>query len=352
MRIDPALVVEAGVAAAGLGVWLLAYWGALVHTRSRPIAAPSAPTQEFGGPESPAVVSLITGRWELTEDAAESTLIDLAARRILEFRQPGNDPLQTTVHVRQEQPSGLNAYESMIFERVKTLAVGGVVPLTALTFRDAEQAKGWNRRLNAAIVADARSRGLSLRRFSPTIVAALTIVAAVPSLALGLAIGLQAAREVRGGDPDSTDGYGAAVVAAIIMWAALGVFAGKSRGERDTPQGAPPPRAGWASSRICVRTRASPTCRRRRSPSGTATCPTATRSGPPACAARSSTSGWATAGGCGRPSAAPGTACGSATRASSRATARRRCGWSSRAWPGSPSPRCWCAAATWRRAWT
>jgi hypothetical protein len=236
MRLDPALVVEVAVAAAGLGVWLLAFWGALLHTRPRPIASP-APTQEFGGPEPPAVVSLVTGRWELTEDAAESTLIDLAARRILEFRQPGNDPLQTTVHVRQERPSGLNAYESMIFERVKELAMGGVVPLTALTFRDAEQAKGWNRRLGAAIVADARSRGLSRRRFSPTIVAALTIVAAVPSLALGLAIALHAAREVRAGDSDSTDGYGAAVVAVIIMWAALGGVAGKPRGERDTPQG-------------------------------------------------------------------------------------------------------------------
>ncbi|MER7005521.1 hypothetical protein ABT297_21085 [Dactylosporangium sp. NPDC000555] len=228
MDIDPVLLVEAGIALAGLGVWLLAFWGALLLTRPRPIDAPP-PTQDFGGPESPAVVSLITGRWELTEDGAESTLIDLAARKVLEFRQPGNDPLQTTVHVRQERPSGLNAYETMIFERIRGLAVGGMVPLTALTFRDEAEAKGWTRRLNAAIVADARSRGLSRRRFSPTIVTALTVIAAIPSLAAGLAVALHERRT--GGDATG------AIWVAVFAWAALGIFAGKSRGERDTPQG-------------------------------------------------------------------------------------------------------------------
>ncbi|MFG2037199.1 DUF2207 family protein [Dactylosporangium sp. NPDC048998] len=229
MNIDPALLVEAGIALAGLGVWLLAFWGALLITHPRPIDAPP-PTQDFGGPESPAVVSLITGHWELTEDGAESTLIDLAARKVLEFRQPGNDPLQTTVHVRQERPSGLNAYETMIFERVRGLAIGGVVPLTALTFRNEAEAKGWARRLNAAIIADARSQGLSQRRFSPAVVTALSVVAAVPACAVGLAVALNIRRT---GDGD----FRAALGAVVVVWAILGVFAGKSRGERDTPQG-------------------------------------------------------------------------------------------------------------------
>ncbi|MEV6925718.1 hypothetical protein AB0M46_14620 [Dactylosporangium sp. NPDC051485] len=231
MDLDPVVLVEAGIVAAGLGVWLVAFWAAKLLTRPRPIPSPPG-TQDFGGDEPPAVVSLITGRWELTEDGAESTLIDLAARKILEFRQPGNDPLQTTLFVRQERPGGLNAYESMIFERVRGLAVGGHVPLTALTFRDEEQAKGWTRRLNAAIVADARARGLSRRRFSPAVVAALGIVAAVPAFALGLAIALQARHQ-----DSHSDGYGAAAVGVIILWCALGGFAGKPRGERDTPEG-------------------------------------------------------------------------------------------------------------------
>ncbi|GAA2582829.1 hypothetical protein GCM10010399_10710 [Dactylosporangium fulvum] len=226
--VSPALLVEVAIGVAGLAIWFAAFWAALLFTRPRPIA-PAPPTQDFGGPESPAVVSLVTGRWELTEDAAESTLIDLAARKVLEFRQPGNDPFQTTVHVRDEQPSGLNRYESMIFERVRRLSVDGMVPLTALTFRDSSQASAWTKRLNAAVVADARSRGLSRRRFSPTIVTALTIIAAVPSLAIGLAIYLNTRRTGEDG--------GAAFAAIFFVWFALGFLAGKSRGERDTPLG-------------------------------------------------------------------------------------------------------------------
>ncbi|GAA3269766.1 DUF2207 domain-containing protein [Dactylosporangium vinaceum] len=225
---DPQFLVEAAIALAGLGAWLAAFGGALFVTRPRPVAAPP-PTQDFGGSESPAVVSMITGRWELTEDAAESTLIDLAARRVLEFRQPGNDPLQTTVHVREAAPSGLNAYETMIFERIKALAMGGMVPLTALTFRDEAQAAGWTKRLNAAIVADARSRGLSQRRFSKPVVTALSVFALVPAFALTLAALLYNRRT--GGDS------GVSFVLGIFMWFALFYVAGKSRGERDTPAG-------------------------------------------------------------------------------------------------------------------
>ncbi|WP_238015798.1 DUF2207 domain-containing protein [Dactylosporangium sp. AC04546] len=226
---SPALLVEFGIVVAGIGLWFVAFWGALLFTRPRPITA-APPTQDFGGAEPPAVVSLITGRWELTEDAAESTLIDLAARRNLEFRQPGNDPLQTTIHVRESRPSGLNRYETMIFERVQRLAVGGSVPLTALTFRDPAEATSWGKRLNAAIVADARSRGLSRRRFSPTVVAALTIVAALPSIAAGLAVYLHSQR-------DPTSDEGAWIAPIFFVWFALGFLAAKSRGERDTPLG-------------------------------------------------------------------------------------------------------------------
>lgn len=51
------------------------------------------------GPEPPAVVHLLANRWRLTVEAAEATLLDLAARRILEFRQAGSDPRDTTIHL-------------------------------------------------------------------------------------------------------------------------------------------------------------------------------------------------------------------------------------------------------------
>src|SRR5689334_10269031 len=185
--------VTVAICAAAVGGWFLLYALVLLATRPvRPEAAPAA--QELPGSEPPAVVSLLAGNWELTEDAAESTFIDLAARKYLEFRQPANDPMQTTIHVRQTDASGLTEYESSILNRVKGLAVDGVVPLTALTFRDQNQATRFGKRLEQSIIADARQRGLSRRRFSPAVVSALSAAGAIPALAVGGAIGINLAR--------------------------------------------------------------------------------------------------------------------------------------------------------------
>jgi hypothetical protein len=116
------LVLELLIAGVAIGAWLAVFAGCLWLTRPRSVR-PVPPTQDFGGPEPPAVVSLLVNRWEVTEDAAESTLIDLAARRYLEFRQPGNDPMQTTIHVRNTDPAGLSAYERRVLDRVVGLAV-------------------------------------------------------------------------------------------------------------------------------------------------------------------------------------------------------------------------------------
>src|SRR5205814_739497 len=87
------LVLPVAIGAAAVGGWFLPYTLILLATRpARPDPAPA--TQDLPGSEPPAVVSLLAGNWELTEDAAESTFIDLAARKYLEFRQPGNDPLR------------------------------------------------------------------------------------------------------------------------------------------------------------------------------------------------------------------------------------------------------------------
>src|SRR5690349_856615 len=160
MHLDPAILAEVALGAGGVAIWFGVYAVALLLTRPADVQ-PAAPTQDFGGEEPPAVVSLLTNRWEITEDAAESTLLDLAARRYLEFRQPADDPMQTTIHIRDGDATGLNQYERMIFNRVKGLAVNGVVPLAALTFRDEGQAGRFATALHGAIIGDARARGLS-----------------------------------------------------------------------------------------------------------------------------------------------------------------------------------------------
>src|SRR3989440_3366581 len=222
------LVVPVAIGAAAVGGWFLLYVLVLLATRpARPDPAPA--TQELPGSEPPAVVSLLAGNWELTEDAAESTFIDLAARKYLEFRQPGNDPVQTTVHVRDPNPPGLLPYERRILDRVVGLAVGGVVPLTALTFREQSQAAAFEKRLRAEVVADARARGLSRRRLGPALLTLLGGAAVLAGLAVGGAV-LLATRH--GHDPVRPALFGWLITAAV-----LNGIAHRPHGERDTEAG-------------------------------------------------------------------------------------------------------------------
>lgn len=221
-------VLEAILIAGSLAIWFGVYGLALLATR--PETPPAAPATEDLGPEPPAVVSLLVNRWEITEDAAESTLLDLGARHILEFRQPANDPAQTTVHVRQPNPVGLAPWEQRVFDRIVGLAIGGVVPLTALTFRDPTRAAAWSKQLRAEIVAEARGRGLSRRRISPRLLVGLAVAAAIA--AIGVTAGV--AHHMRDtGDHDLRGAFGIGFFAFI----ALTAIAGRSTGERDTEAG-------------------------------------------------------------------------------------------------------------------
>jgi hypothetical protein len=231
MHLDPAILAEVALGAGGVIIWFGIYGVALLLTRPADVQ-PAPPTQDFGGEEPPAVVSLLTNRWEITEDAAESTLIDLAARRHLEFRQPANDPMQTTIHIGDAPVSGLTPYESMIFKRVKGLAVNGMVPLTALTFRDEGEAGRFATALHGSIIGDARARGLSRRRFSTPLISALSAAGLFPALAIGAAVALDMMRRHK-----LTEDWFGAAVAVMIVWAMFSGFAGKKRGERDTPLG-------------------------------------------------------------------------------------------------------------------
>ena len=225
-------LVAIAIGLGSLAGWFALYGLALVVTRpARP--APLPATQDLPGSEPPAVVSLLAGGWDLSEDAAESTLIDLAARKYLEFRQPGNDPMQTTIHVREPNPTGLNRYEQRIFDRVAGLAVGGVVPLPALTFRDTGQATTFEKRLRAEVIADARARGLSRRRFGPAILTVLTVAAIIAGFGLAVTTFLLARH--------SHDGNGGALKGAGFVWffgaIVLGGIGHRPIGERDTPAG-------------------------------------------------------------------------------------------------------------------
>ncbi|BCB75767.1 DUF2207 domain-containing protein [Phytohabitans flavus] len=310
---DERALLDLAVSGIAIGCWFLAY--GLARLVTRPASPPPQPATPDLGTEPPAVVSLLVNRWTTTEDAAESTLLDLAARRFIELRQPGNEPMQTTVHLPAAAPdeSGLRPYERRVLSRVQGLAVGGVVPLTALTFRDQAQAKTWNKRLRAEVVAEARAAGLSRRRFGRGVAAVLVALAALAAAAAG------AAAYHYGSWSASEDNPG--VAAGIVTFLLLSGIAGLSPAS-GTPRSAgrwPP--AGSAYATGCAGTRSSPTCRRLRSWCGTGTSATARRSARPTSPAPSSTWAWATASWSGRRSAVRGTACGSGIPASGPATA-------------------------------
>jgi len=231
LTVDSTVLLEAAVVVGLLGVWFLLFAAVLTATRPADVK-PGPPSADLPGDEPPAIVSLFAGRWKLNEDAAESTLIDLAARRWIELRQPGNDPTHTTVHLLQH-PGGrppkdqqsLTRYEEMVLARVRTEAVDHVVPITALTFRNLNEASFWTVRLHKSVIEDARARGLTRRRFSPLLVTTLSVLAGVPAVALTLVI------MERSGE------MGGAPAAGLISWGLLSGLAGRPLGERDTPAG-------------------------------------------------------------------------------------------------------------------
>lgn len=226
---DARALLDLTLGAAAVGGWFAGYGLARLVTRpAGPAPAPAAPDL---GDEPPAVVSLLVNRWQLTEDAVEATLLDLAARRFFELRQPGNDPRQTTIHLPPAPPDagGLRPYERAILDRIRRLAVGGVVPLTALTFRNEAEARAWNKRLRAQVVADARAAGLSRRRFGRAVTSALVTAAAVAAVAVGLAAFHYGVWSDQEDNPGLWTGFATFVVLSLI--------AGRSPGERDTPLG-------------------------------------------------------------------------------------------------------------------
>lgn len=168
------------VPVAAVSAWL-AMVAVILATTRPPTVHPAPATAELG-PEPPAVVNLLTNRWRVTIDAAEATLLDLAARRVLELRQADDNPARTTIHVRGGNPGQLRPYEQKVLERVRALAIDGTVPVHALAFRNRALAWSWARSLRRMVVEEARHRGLSRRRLSERTLDALRVAGLLAGL--------------------------------------------------------------------------------------------------------------------------------------------------------------------------
>jgi len=131
------------IAVASLAGWLLVVraTGRWIRPR-RVVPAPATPEL---GTEPPAVVNLLVNRGVLTGDAARATLIDLAARRIVQLYQPTDDPLRPLVRVRVPHPAGLLAHEERVLARLRQASPDGrYVPLADLASQYTRDGWRWH----------------------------------------------------------------------------------------------------------------------------------------------------------------------------------------------------------------
>jgi hypothetical protein len=222
-----------GISAAGaLGLWLIVIALLAVVTRTKQ-PEPQPAGLEFGGDEPPAVVNMLASGWKVRGEALSSTLVDLAARRIIDFERATDGRL--LVRPRQHAAE-LTAYERQVLDLVERAASNGVIPVDALTAGTDDQAKSFHKSFAKAVTADARRRGLSRNRWSPAMTALVGVLALMPALlAAGALVALPDAHNSSSSSDDNP--VGAFIGIALLGWGALMWLFRSLRAERDTPNG-------------------------------------------------------------------------------------------------------------------
>jgi hypothetical protein len=222
-----------GISAAGaLGVWFLVVAFLAVATRTKD-PEPQPAGLEFGGDEPPAIVNMLASGWKVRGEAMSSTLVDLAARHIIDFERETDGRLLVRLG---KDPTGLTRYERQVLDLVREQASNGVVPVDALTPGTEEQVTAFHKSFAKAVTADARRRGLSRSRWSRAMTAIVGVAAVAPAL---LAAGaLVALPDAHGSSSSSDDNPVAAFIGiALFGWVALMALFHALRADRDTPEG-------------------------------------------------------------------------------------------------------------------
>jgi hypothetical protein len=226
--LGPTLWLVAGVGAAA---WALLLAAMAFATRCRHVD-PGPAGLDLGGPEPAAVVNLLTSGWRLGHEAVPATLLDLAARRVVGIDQVGEQTLIRTL-TRSAATPDLEPYERMVLDHVVHQAVDGVVPAEALTTGPDDESTRWWRRFRRSVERDARSRGLSKRRWSPAARVVLTLAA----VAVGCLVAVAAT--TLPADPKNSDDNPVGAALGFGAMATFALVAGNEavNGERDTPAG-------------------------------------------------------------------------------------------------------------------
>lgn len=171
------------VAAGAVGIFWLIATAAVWVARRAPDVKGAPPTMELGA-EPPAIAALLCNDYEVRSETAPATLLDLAARGILSLEeiQPGQTICR--VPTASDAPAGLAPFELHLVAALRSKAIDGVIPATALTTGTEDASARWHRQLTQLLVVEAQHRGLTVDRW-PKVAArlvgtgVLTIVALV-----------------------------------------------------------------------------------------------------------------------------------------------------------------------------
>jgi hypothetical protein len=182
---DAVLTVAAAAAAVA---WLVA--AGILFIGRRPSEPPVGPRTLELGPEPPAVVNFLVNDLRVTDDAVPATLIDLAARNVVDIEQRG--PGVFYVRLRPGSKEPLNTYEQRVLDHLQARAVDGVVPAEAMTTGPGQESMFWRRRFANEVVSDAQRLGLSRDAVDGPVFTVLTLAAAVPALLVWALVAFQA----------------------------------------------------------------------------------------------------------------------------------------------------------------
>src|SRR5690606_35378898 len=93
--------------------------------------------------ERPAIVDLLTGGFEVDDDAMPATVVDLAARGWFTIEDIGDDRI--VLRLRQREPVGdeLTGYEERVMRHIRSHATDGIVPAPVLTLGPEGVSRRW-----------------------------------------------------------------------------------------------------------------------------------------------------------------------------------------------------------------
>jgi hypothetical protein len=169
-------------AIAAMGLWLAVV---LFLRLSRQPPDPAAgPRSADLGPEPPAVANLLVNDFDVEREAVPATLLDLAARRVIDLEEAGG-----RVQCRLRDASGhrLAPFEERVLALLRRRASDGVVPAGALTTGPKERSGAWWSAFRNEVIDWSQQRGLSRDLWDGHVLRWLTLGAAPPAILLYLA---------------------------------------------------------------------------------------------------------------------------------------------------------------------